>query len=80
MDYLCLAVQRRVTRSETGSREQVREYFCEKFGDCVKAKLEEEKKRLAGRIHYCDWKAEKCGEVKEEYLRSRRQHKGFIGR
>lgn len=71
MDYLCLAVQRRVTRSETGSREQAQEYFCEKFGNRVKAKLEEEKKKLAGRIHYYDRKVEKYGEAREEYLRRR---------
>lgn len=37
----------------------------------VKAKLEEEKKRLTGRIRYYDRKAEKHGEVKEKYLRCR---------
>lgn len=59
MNYLCLAVQRKVVKSESGSREQAREYFREKFGDCVKAKLEEEKKRMEGRIRYYDRREEK---------------------
>lgn len=71
MDYLCLAVQRKVTKNESGSREQAQEYFWEKFGDCVKAKLEAEKKKLERRIRYYERKAEKHEEVKEEYLRRR---------
>ena len=46
MDYLCLAVKKEATRSQTGSREQAQKRFFEKFGDCVKVKLEEEKKKL----------------------------------
>ena len=59
MDYLCLAVKKEATRSQTGSREQAQKRFFEKFGDCVKVKLEEEKKKLEGRIRYYDRKAEK---------------------
>lgn len=76
MDYLCLAVKREAARSQTGSREQAREYFIEKFGDCVRAKLEEEKKKLEGRVRYYDRKAEKHRrepEEKEEWLRREKE-------
>lgn len=50
MNYLCLAVQKKVAGSERGSREEAKEYFREKFGDCVKARLEAEKKRLESQM------------------------------
>lgn len=59
MDYLCLAFQREVARSERGSREQAQEYFLEKFGNRERAKLEKERKKLEGRICYYVRKAEK---------------------
>ena len=74
MDYLCLAVKKEATRSQTGSREQAQKRFFEKFGDCVKVKLEEEKKKLEGRIRYYDRKGENSKgkpEEKEEWLRRR---------
>lgn len=77
MDYLCLAVEREVTRSQTGSREQARECFYEKFGECVRGKLEEEKKKLEGRVRYYDRKVEKHkGETEEKgkWLRRREEN------
>lgn len=74
MDYLCLAVKREAARSQTGSREQTREWFFEKFGDHVRGKLEKEKKKLEGRVRYYDRKAETYkGEPEEqqEWLRRR---------
>lgn len=58
MDYLCLAVKKEAARSQTGSREQAREWFFEKFGDHVRGKLEKEKKKLEGRVRSYDRKAE----------------------
>ena len=74
MNYLCLAVQRKVAGSERGSREEAKEYFREKFGDCVKARLEAEKKRLEGRIGYYDRREEKHrGETEVEAECSKRR-------
>lgn len=75
MDYLCLAVKKEVARSESGSREQAREFFWEKFGDCVKEELERERKRLEGRIGFYDRREAKHGGEPEvrEVCRSRRE-------
>lgn len=52
MDYLCMAVQRKVTkREEFGSREQAREYFRENFGaDCYIEEKGEVKKNFQERL------------------------------
>ncbi|MFG6331898.1 MAG: hypothetical protein K1W28_08775 [Lachnospiraceae bacterium] len=49
MDYLCMAVQRKVTKKQSfGSREQAREYFRENYGAdcCIEEKGELKKKFL----------------------------------
>lgn len=89
MNYLCLAVQRKVAKSESGSREQAREYFRERFGELVKARLEEEKKRLEGRVRYYDRREEKhkgeaeitaeCSQRKEAALRELRRIESQMG-
>lgn len=74
MNYLCLAVKREVAGSGRGSREEAREYFRERFGDCVKERLEGEKKKLEGRIRYYDRREEKHygePEIKAECSRRR---------
>ena len=54
MNYLCMAVQREVTKKEGfGSREQAQEYFWENFGSLVTERLEAEKKKLEGRLEAC---------------------------
>lgn len=89
MNYLCLAVQREVAKSESGSREQAREYFRERFGDLVKARLEEEKKRLESRIRYYDRReerhkkeagiAEECSGRREAALRELKRIESQMG-
>ena len=74
MNYLCLAVKREVAGSERGTKEQAQVYFRERFGDWVKERLEEEKKKLEGRIRYYDRREEKHNgepEIKAECLRRR---------
>ncbi len=74
MNYLCLAVKREVAGSERGSKEQAQTYFRERFGECVKERLEGEKKKLEGRIRYYDRREEKHNgepEIKAECLRRR---------
>ena len=74
MNYLCLAVKREVAGSERGTKEQAQTYFRERFGEWVKERLEEEKKKLEGRIRYYDRREEKHNgepEIKAECLRRR---------
>ena len=74
MNYLCLAVKREVAGSERGSKEQAQTYFRERFGECVKERLEGENKKLEGRIRYYDRREEKHNgepEIKAECLRRR---------
>ena len=60
MNYLCMAVQKEVTKKEGfGSREQAQEYFWENFGGLVTERLEAEKKRLEGRLRYYERREEK---------------------
>ena len=74
MNYLCLAVKREVAGSERGTKEQAQVYFRERFGELVKERLEEEKKKLEGRIRYYDRREEKHHgepEIKAECFRRR---------
>ena len=68
MNYLCMAVQREVTKKEGfGSREQAQEYFWENFGSLVTERLEAEKKKLEGRLRYYD-RREQRGAVDERLI------------
>ncbi|MCI9135707.1 MAG: hypothetical protein HFI31_16215 [Lachnospiraceae bacterium] len=75
MNYLCMAVQREVTKKEGfGSREQAQEYFWENFGSLVTERLEAEKKKLEGRLRYYDRREKKNREeqsMKGSYMNRR---------